>query len=415
MASTLDIGRVGLDFDLDKVTQWDMDENTVTVRGWIKGTATSAPIIRQQLLGYVDSPQWERAVPVVCGWDSNLTGFYRVLEVSVDHEPTLEWVNTYGFGCVLERVWNYRQPRVESYVQGVARTTGHSVTPAYWHTVPTVATGYTALTGYDSTRVGVNGSHYFYTAAGYSNTIRKWFLSPANWYTGSVSIKSGGYYVVGNQTEIDTDNFELSNGLVRVQYSSTGDLQFNSTTSAPAWSTETDGQLEIGVYNGGWLDNAASPAKSAQVLYNSPHLCVLRLIYQMDFSAWDTNYTGAVNVDLALKRGDRMCSVTMHADSYTINWGLRFANSVPCTALTGGMYQTSNDSDNNRLIILCADALTTSLTSDAYIYITTDNYTARFAVGYEYGGSGASAPEDSASIRNQWFASMTEQPRLVTS
>ena len=65
MASTLDIGRVGLDFDLDKVVQWDIDENTVTVRGWIKGTATSAPIIRQQLLGYVDSPQWERVVPVV--------------------------------------------------------------------------------------------------------------------------------------------------------------------------------------------------------------------------------------------------------------------------------------------------------------------------------------------------------------
>lgn len=356
--SNFTLGRIGFDVDIDDVAQWDMQGSQVNVSWSIPwGDQAYANGMRQQLLGYVDSPD-EEYVAVTWVDDPSVDGYYRVLSADVTPDPDLALDGLYYFHATLQRVSGYTTPILETThliaerpsearLDGQADPVAVAAVPAaaedvlvidpvaneaFWPDAPVVQ------------RTGEGGAVVNIYTLTYgslwppTDPIRctQMQLPAASYYTLAATLRIGGHVVVGRQAANLPRDFEISNGLVRVSVvdiDSVFKLSVeNWRNSVSAWSASMVGKLRFGTSTS--RTDVFEP-HSITVLENNPEKVAVRLFAKR---------TGSMQiplvVDLTVRRGAssvyvRFHSPTINQDAYP---SIEFEGSIFHTQPTSGRY-----------------------------------------------------------------------------
>lgn len=401
---SLKVGRFGIDVPVESVESVTVDGDVVRITGTITATSSGdLEAARRQLLGHVTS-RWEPVVPVTWTENAALNGFYRVESGSVSTVPVSLAAKWYPFEVTVRRV--AAAPRVESFVTGVARATGQWVVPTFWHGVPDVVKGYRAPESVTTVRRGPGGGVRFYRSSSYSAWNTSWAVTPANWYVGGCWITQGGRHVVGDQILNDPTDWQIGNSCMKV-VSDGG----NPTVVAPDATETAWGNLSADLVFGWWDGVSFAPVGNPvaiKVVANSTHECGITIRYEVDTGV---HHTVPLDVTILVRTGDRMA--TFAATSPTsMQWGILAP--FAATSITGGFRQTSNDVDGNRCVVLCANAHTLLTSDPARLYLTSAGKVLSGAFGHEVGGSSAIDPDRATDLRDQWFAVMSDTPRVVS-
>lgn len=409
---TLQIGRVGIDVDLEDPEEWTANGEQVVVSGDLVGTVAEAKTLRQQLLGHVDNPD-EPAVPVTWTEDSTVDGFYRVLSASVSTVPASLSSGLFQFEAVLERVSDYSLPVVESVLLGNVLTNSHSVTAAepFWAS-PSPVNDIAQAPG-DLRPLSDGNDIYLYAdfSAEPYNQVVAWQAPPSWFYRGAATLEVGSTKVVavGRQVEASAaTTWRVSNGLVRVSPlagETRARLRVEHWDGA-AWRAK-DYRLLRG---GGDFETTSGNGTphAISVVRNSPAEVTIRLLY--GYSSGGT--FDLFDVDVTLRRGDRMVTVIVTSRSGTsATLGARRDSTEAASgALAGAVYASSADANGDQYLIVSPQAVTQDTTNGG---LTTSSgvTTARFGIGMDH--NSAEAEGDVTNLRLQWFGHVSESQRVV--
>lgn len=230
------LGRIGLDADIDDVSQWDANGDTVAVSFSTPmiaegGSLARSNAYRQMALGYAESPD-QRFVPVTWADDPTADGYYRVRSVSVQPDPDLALEALYYFTVVLDRVQGYGMPAIQTTYLFYERTNVHSVSSVAYLGQPNAATTWSyAYEPEDGTYSNQSPAHSPSTSDGGSvgtvlasvsggsgpnpGELALWLrhIDPSGYYRGSARLEVGGFPVEGRQVPHGWEsNWRLTNG-----------------------------------------------------------------------------------------------------------------------------------------------------------------------------------------------------------
>lgn len=441
------IGRAGYDFTLDGTGAWNVAGDQVTVQGTVHGGSSSsinptglgpnvshAEVLRSQLNGYVDNSD-EPIVPVLWDEDPRVNGFYKVVAASVSMQGSSLDSGMFPFSVTLDRVASFADPLFESILIGADMVNDFAANGHPWHALPNEHSGYSATVASSSTRAsdGDTIRFYDYYGNGYAQTPR-FFLPPANWYSGAAFIAASATgTATGHQSATyaaDVHNFVklvglqhqnytpgawcLSNGLVRLVIESVVGIYLD-VYSGGAWRTGISvvDFLIKDQANSITLGGASATWKTMRVLRNSPECCIVRLSAE---GAGGSSFS--YTLDIALRRGAPYITCFLTTVKANANWqpliGLRSGSGIAATATTTGLRETANNSDGNRQVIGASKTTTKDTTNGTITKSLNSNNGFSFFVGYEIGGSAASAPNDAASLGLQYLAAQDEKMLVVS-
>jgi hypothetical protein len=349
---SLQIGRFGVELLSGEVQSFTANSSRVSISGVTSySDDEAARALRQQLLGYVDSPD-ESFVPVV--WDEHpeVDGYHEVARVSwdeLDHEEGL-----WNFSVELDRVQGYASPLIEVVSTGATRQNSRGLTRLDRRGVPGACKSFAIyvpdLNVYISpvnveARPSATGEVLLYETQ--DAPLASYTVEPARFYDGAVTVKVGDPLrtAVGRQIPNLPRDWELSNGLLRVttQLGSLFDLTlqaWDGSTWGPGWSVDLFG---------GNPHSALRSPHTITVLRNSPEEAVLRFTTTFTASPDDP-----IVIDIALRRGHRFISVrhartVLGANKPAVAAGFADAVPVPGGLALPGAVAAKNLSSNPRL------------------------------------------------------------------
>lgn len=425
--SILKIGRAFDTYDVDAVTaSWA--GKTLTLAGDVylsTVTASDRPEVaaamRDRFLALTSSSD-EPVVPVVWSEDSSVDGFYRPIDSRVNYSPASLNDGYFTWECTLERVGGGALPQIEVTANYAhvdpsnalsateANVTG-STTRVAGTVIPSTAyDGYTLYFSADgTTRVAESGTLSLFSRTFPTlpvATTHVWTVVPADAYVGACSIR-GTYAGVADQLCLGdmtpaVSGVVLSNGLVRAKITgSTLTIEvYDSgswvTTSATGWTMIASS----GSIGSNTIDLGAAP--TVAVLRNGPESAAIRVL---GAGTKELSPTGRVWIDLEVKRGSMMVTVVTKCDA-TASWSLASTNAVAGTSINGGVRQTSNDGNGNRLIVVGNG--TARNTSN----IGVSGGTA-YGIGVELGGSSATDAAAAQQVAYEWFMGRSETQQVV--
>jgi hypothetical protein len=429
MAMTL--GRVGRDVSLGEVSSWDESaDGMVSISGWVKGLSVSdASWLREQLLGLTD-PRGERAVPVSVGYDDSRDGWYVVDSVDVsDLLGATEVRGDRRWSATLRRLGYREQPRYELHRFGSVWANNHGVVKssyAGWTSLPSSAqavdlgadaswTRWTRQTA-DGTAVAV----YLGGGTTLYDTVVSSYVPIDDAYVGAARFEmdvsgSGDWRTVvgGDVRNLPVDRWRLSNGLVRVMWSTGGGLIME------AWRAASNAWEPVGVYSSTQtvfrlspdtgLVASSSPVAVA-VLRNDPVMTSIRLLLDFD------NRTSRIQWDLSLRRGDR--NVINVVKSRAIErWGISPSVEVSTVAAlvvtsSASFRPVSNDAYTHRWV---TSSPKTAVWNDASgtFRVSTSTNLFPFGLGVELTGSNATGADVASAVTYQFFVQATETQMIA--
>jgi hypothetical protein len=426
---TLQIGRIT---GLNEPNVWANRNGIITLTGSYKATSLTDGLVRRdQLLGYNNNPD-ESVVPVVLTGEPRVTGYYRILGVSVDTDDYVrKQGNLYDYTVTMQEVTTHTQPMLESVMTGTLLTnvvSGVANDARQFHGVPAASLEYYRLTP------SVQTLDARVTAAGTVNVLisdlvnagpttytapANFYLPAASFYIGAATFEQGASLqtVVGRQqVQNDLVNWRLQNGLVRVTPNATAGKIDVSHFNGSTWSvlktyTLTETNAPLGLVNG---------FTTLSVLRNSSEETIIRL--GLTTTITGPVSSGRISLDISLRRGDFLARMYLTADVAATRWKIARDTVEAATAITysgvtaGGIRATANDADTNRYVLLSYQAAVTNdlvngaMTQNAPALATFD-----FAIGSEIGGSGAGAnTRAAAALARQYLAAQGESQRVVT-
>lgn len=416
------VGRFGKPITVPEPEVWDQKGGTITVSGKVfVSPNTDAVRLRDQLLGYLDNPD-EPIVPVIMDSEPRLTGYYRVVDVAVPTDQKALSVGALTYSVTLEPVAGFAQPYLESVISGALLTNvvGAVAADGYqFHVVPSVAMEYfREPQPLVYTRGSADGDLSLFTTngAGLGQVAApaSFALTPANFYIGACTIEQGSPLqpVVGMMlAQPDLVNWRLSNGLVRVTPNGTaGKLDISHWDWANAWSTPKTYQI-----TGTTLAGALYNPRSLTIARNSVEECVIRLGCA---SSVQGIAFGRINLDISLRRGDRLARIYLTSDRAD-QWQVKRDTTEAATAITygavtlGGIRATNNDGDINRYVLLSYQAAVTSDLVNGKLTQNALSTTMDIGIGLESGGASASAPDRAFDLAQQYLAMQSEAQRVV--
>jgi|GEM_PF-2978364 len=318
------VGRFGVDLQSGEVQSVSDDGTTLTIGGVTAyADRAGAEMLRQQLTGYVNSPD-EPVVPVVWEEQPELTGFYRVSGVTVEEAEGTAWEGLWDFSVSLVRVTGYAAPLIELRQLGARRPSSSSKPGVASYAVPAAARSvsffseedqswYTSAWAPDNVvRSGQSGDVIYYGWPNWSgNLVVQYFIDPERYYDGAATLLMGDDLspVVGRQVRNQPSKWRLSNGLYEIE-------------SGPGDGLSLRQRMWL---NGEWTPwvpfnfvvleadaTTAHPipaAHSITVLRNSPTEVAIRLETVTPENIAYSLY--ATKVDVVVRRGARHVSVTM--------------------------------------------------------------------------------------------------------
>lgn len=290
--------------------------------------------VHANITARLDNP----VVPVTFGDKYLLDGFYRVTAgQSVFDDEANGGVVKATWSMTLERLGSGSDLELESTVPLVGRVNNHAITPVYWHAPPIGATGY--LTGSGSPtgttdRLGADGTIRVHT--GIPTGTPTWAVDVAEYLEGSVRLlDEWGNRRVGVMTP-ELDDWELTNGLVRVKPRADGALLVACwDPELAAWSTERPLLVAIN-------DVLVAGPAVMTVIRNDPEQVAIRQTFPTT--------TGRVAVDISLRRGARTIAGTVKRHgSAIISVIVDHAEAI--TVQTGGIMATTADAAGNRFVL----------------------------------------------------------------
>lgn len=429
---TISIGRAGLDSGatIENPQTQSYAGKQITWTGVIRSSLLEAvKACAQQLLGYIGNPD-ELWAPVVCGHDPSLTGFYKVLAVSVNTEP-INYKTPYLFpySVTVEQVPGYGKPVTESSLIGALRTNVSSITATNmtaYLLVPTNAVPSSTIATYSSEQRTDADSlvDNFFSLANPTLPITFQFaLDPkdptgtayTSWYQAAAKIESqaldGSTYrtVIGRNIPYRTTvvqpghDWRLSNSYIRVApavitgAAGSGCDITVSHWDGSAWDTAVRYTFTLATDN-----LAARGYTQVTVLRNDPAAVSIRLQVQINNRAWI--------LDLTVRRGSRFVECRWSIDVAGVIIVARQATEA-ATAITGGIRATSNDASGNRYVLAAAQTTTNDLVNGK---ITSGSVTAYdFMIGSEVTGTSATGQGTAQNQIYQWICAQSETYRLV--
>ena len=388
MSSSLQLGRLTLR------ETWGFTESAY--QGWnmhLSGLEVRPMISLDELWDRFDGALGVQGslVPVIFDEKTQRNGYYTVSSASGsvrDRRPigiaSVEWKIS------LQRHGPDTDVDLESRLAGAVRANDFALTGERW-SAPSIG-HYAYFTGATLpsvlTRASTDGDIVVYRGVP-AGVSPRWGCRVEDYMRGRVRILTRGVERVGTAHPLDTDQWELSNGLVRVRPLASG------------------GSIEVASFTGGawrskvwWIDIGGTQATSwdsASVLQNDLERCTVRL-------AVARSPVGRAYLDLTVRRGSRLVEgYLQRGDSGTLS--VYLASSETCTDSTSYVVRSTNDTDGNRVIAGSAR----NFDPHASGGITrTSNTALDFYLGVVAGGSGAVSGDAATDLRNQYVGSLPE-------
>jgi hypothetical protein len=416
----MQIGRVSV----AECDEWSEGASGVVRTGGLLHGDTSAElsIQRQQILGLASGDEW--AVPVTMSHDPDRDGWYRVLDVDVEH--VLGMTETRGerrWSATLQRLEYGVQPRIELRRKGALRANTHSLNSNTANAIICLPGTATAID------IGATGGTYTRTnrdlavatkqvariAEASTSTLYDHIVSArvplADAYVGAARLEvdvtgSGDWRtVVGREVDEQPTAWRLSNDLFRVSYSTTSLGFVAELWTGAAWQRPNFTRFQL--MRGTTAAFALVHPAQIRVLYNGPERVTLRLIYD------DATNLDRVAVDLTLLRGRQHIEASVFS-RVAAQWGIG-ANentSLPdVTNLTSnsGLRRTDADS-NTRWGIASPQTITlTSVSTTRIIHLTTAAN--RFNFGFGLGTGAVTSESGIVTEMNAYFAPVYDSVR----
>lgn len=396
MAQNLTVGRAGLATTvggdgLELVCdQWSQEGDEASVAGFIRrqSTVADAKALRDQLAGYGPLNTDELVVPVTWSEDSTRDGFYRVMSVDTSNEltgrlgsPSEAGGNlAYRFTADLSRVPNFQAPMWEKICAGATRS-GGAATGVTWASYPSTATlvqhannGAGSVVTLEAELADVVFTYHASTF--YNETILQ-TLAPSTFYQVASkierSVDNGTTFrtVTGKQILNDpTSGWRIGNGLVRVSYGTTLDVEMWND-GAGAWQSKS----YKAVSNGVTATSLGTP-DAVTILRNAPEICSVRL----SWSVLDTPRI-VVYCDLTIRQGQPWVEgylSTMAGATKAL--GVFRSATEAGTSFTGGIEATSDDGSSNKYRIHCKTTGVTKDTTNGGAYLSSAGTNFPFAI-----------------------------------
>ncbi len=325
----LAVGRFGGELVSGEVTTVEVAGGKVSIKGETSRADLERSLaLRQQLLGYVDSPD-ESFVPVLWSEDPSVAGFYRVTAASMSGEAGSAPKGFLSYSVDLERVPGYASPLLENVVVAKTRTNVLSLiaagvigVPASVHSFVLMASNplYGEATFTSSVLMVRQGEHAAINVqrADYSSDgVRfcQYYLDPETFYDGAATLRVGTppRVAVGRQIRNTTTAWELSNDLFELRAASESKFEMEFHAWDPSKSAWTPWE-KIGFW-GGISSNVSYPLAplvaphTIRVLRNTPEQVTIRLLSQ------DPLTLVAITYDITLRRGARYVAVELQSVS----------------------------------------------------------------------------------------------------
>lgn len=388
MPSSLRLGRLTLR------ETWGFSESAY--QGWsmhISGLEVRPMIGLDELWERFDGALGIQGSLVSAVWEEKYqrNGYYTVSSASgavVDRRPqgiaTVEWkisLQKHGADTDID---------LESRLSGAVRQNDFALVGERW-SAPAVG-AYAYYTGSTApsllTRATTDGPITVYRGIP-AGVNPRWGCDVGDYLRGRVRILSLGTERVGSAHPLATDNWEMSNGLVRVRpLTADGSIEVASFT-AGAWHPKS-----------WWIDIGGVQVTSwdsASVLQNDLERCVVRL-------AAARSPVGRAYLDLTLRRGSRIVEgYLQRGDSGTLS--VYLASAETCTDSTSYVVRSTNDGDGNRVIAGSARNFDPHANGGL---IRTSQTSMDFWLGVVAGGGSAVSGDQATHLRDQYIGALPE-------
>lgn len=418
--SNFTIGRVGLDVDVNNIVAWEDSGDMLRVTALTTGTVAQALRIRQQLAGYVNSAD-EPFVPVTWSDRPSVNGIYRVRDASVDNGTGAAASGIFAIDMTLEPVQGASAPAFEAISLGAVRTNAFgfvAATAKPWFGVPYDSRGYdpgVSVTPTFAGRAGADGTVLVYCDGGnyLYDAKSSFFLAPTAWYKNAATLKVKGDIVTGRQVQNAPADWEISNGLVRLQ-GGPGRWVISWWNGA-AWTGNLNYVYPMVYIPGGNPTTFAGDPHTITVLRNGPEAVGIRLTYDSDSVITGTVFP--VVVDIMLRRGSYMFSASITTRAAALRWGLAmYPNGTNTTAALTAGFRMMNAGLAGAAFVLAASSAWTSyntFVAQDSLYSTAPTTLFKFAFGVCPGYAAAVAPNRAQDLIDQWMAATTVEIAAV--
>ena len=297
------------------VNGWQMDGDEVRVEGFTEyGTYADAIAIRNQLVGYGLGKD-EDVVPIV--WDDRPenNGYYQVLGISTQEDTSRAPFGVIDWSMNLYRIAGFSAPLIEATVVGGTRTNTRQVESLWYFGVPGSARSFieydpittTFYPAQSEEREAEGGKTVLVYQGG--QRIKQYYVDPANYYDGAVTLTVGGYKVIGRRAKNAPGDWSINNGIFKIRADATGGVfrlimntyQPNTDTWSADWSVDVQGAPAAGS-----TADMVAP-HTITVLRNSPEEVVLR------FMTTQAASKDPITVDMSVKRGSYFASMRINS------------------------------------------------------------------------------------------------------
>jgi len=396
---TLTVGRISLKetYEISHQVNATTGVQSVAIQGMEADAWSSIDAVRarqEDLLAMQD-----QACPIIFSAKDNHTGFYRVKDcgANITEWPEGSWFN---WNLSLERIGNENAVDLESRFGMVTRQNAFALTGTRWHAPAVGAYGYyTGTTPPSSsltrTLAGSEGTIRVYTGIP-TDANPVWGSTAPGYLLGRARFKVSDQERSGTGFRIDTTDWELTNGLVRVTPAASGYMLLVESWDGAAWSTA---ELDVTV-----TSDLAPPWDAVTVIRNDLECVVIRLIKS-------GGTVGRTLLDLTIRRGSRLVEGFLQ-NSTAVTLGVKTNASVTTTnnAASGYIVQTSDDANGNRLTIGVPVSFTGSTTGGVS---KTSTVSLPFYVGHVIDGSAPATGDSDTNLRDQYIGSISEQTLAV--
>lgn len=418
------IGRV-VDWNaLGNIERVPLGPETFTLNGRITtDDADKANAIRDQILGL---GQDEGEVPLRIVEEPTLDGMVAIDSTTCEVEAGGLERGRYPWTITGRRLPGGALPNVEAPLLGGLRSNVNGIAAANakpWHAYPGGTLDYwDGLSAFAPGAVDMDTESgpikYARFGTGLAARTARMTIPPASWYQGAACVEqvdgNGDYYCLtgrGLPRGTGSSGWRIGNGLIRVRPSSTPGRLELQLWQAGAWGTVHKFRLDA--YDG-VTAYEVNRINTVAVIKNTPEECRVRL--SLGLYAAGVNYDHRTLLTIKIRRGARV------AEFRWVTHGTPLLGTVtpdPAEAGTGlfifaaGGTTNTADAQGNTAILMTPAATSFSNASSALDSTGTPSLAWSFGLGIIKGGGGAAAPWDAGSLRQEYFAPMSDRFTVV--
>ena len=413
----LRIGRWGQDVEIDGLVTWQdraRAERPQVVR--VAGDIVVTNLAEMQAARIELLEQVGALVAVTWTTDPTRDGFYQLLGANLDLLALAE-SGRVAFSAELERVGGESHTELQSTISGTVRTNDHGVVEAEtqpYHAAPVGVESYDSGVGSPTvmTRTSEDGDIYIFQSVDFAGDP-SWSVPPSSYYAAAAEIWVSSRLRAGKDAPNDTDDFMLTNGLIRVTPDTTAGV--------------TNGRLNISTYDGAAWDTAIKYGmyfdattvipewRTITIMRNTPEVCIIRLVRD----ATEAPPTSSRHLlDLCLRRGSRFVEFHYAWTGGVQDIQVRRETPEAATAITPagaassvGIRATADDVDGNRYVLATPHTHVQDLVNGR-IYRAAST-TMSFMIGAEVAGAAAVAGDTAAELMLQYLGHIAETVRAI--